>query len=148
VGRVEIQLSWGEGWDPVIKRGGLRAADIRFHSKGPLSTIFHLYRGGQFYWWRKPEDSEKATDLTKVTDKFYRIILYADRYSTSVVKGTDCIGNVVRLYFILDQITILCSIFDCNQLMTYLFWSPTKTIDFIICSWLIDINYGSGASQW
>ena len=21
----------------------------------PLSTIFHLYRGGQFSWWRKPE---------------------------------------------------------------------------------------------
>jgi hypothetical protein len=34
----------------------------------PLSKIFQLYHGDQFYCWRKPEYPEKTIDLPQVTD--------------------------------------------------------------------------------
>ena len=62
-----------------------------------LSTIFQLYRGSQFHWWRKPLYMEKNLDLPQVADKIYHImhrkhLAWAGfKLATLVVIGTDCI---------------------------------------------------------
>ena len=51
---------------------------------------FQLYRGGQFYFWRKLAYPEKTTDLSSVTNNFevlYKSFLY--------IRGDLGVSNVV-----------------------------------------------------
>ena len=51
----------------------------------PLSTIFQLYRGSRFYWWRKPE---KATDMLY----WVHLVWVGFELTMLVVIDTDYIG--------------------------------------------------------
>ena len=74
-----------------------------------LSTIFQLYRGGQFFWCSK---LEKTTHLQQVTDKLYHKMLYQHTLSEWILL-VNIIRNAKIMYFQHGKIvkyTVLCII--------------------------------------
>ena len=90
----------------------------------PLSTMFQLYRGDKFYWWKKLEYPKKTPDLSEVTDKFLSenvvsstpLHEWDSNSQLSVVTGTDCIGSSKSNYNTITTTTIPVDIYMIMQL--------------------------------